>query len=227
MAFPGLFKKKEEQLSRSIPVDRVISMRQQGLSNNQITESLQRDGYETHQIFDAMNQADIKIGASLSEPGMQSPFPEQNQGNQGLDEGYDQGYNPQASPASMPRPAPEPEPREFGGGGYSEEKVEEIAETIIEEKWSEFMSSVQKIIEWKDKTETRINTLEIKFKELKSEFDKLHSAVLEKVGEYGKSIENVGIEIQALEKVFQKVLPTFTENVNELSRISKEFKKSK
>lgn len=32
-------------------------------------------------------------------------------------------------------------------------------------------------------------------------------------------------EIKAMEKVFQKVLPTFTDNINELTKVTKELKK--
>ena len=42
------------------PVDRVIEMRKQGLSNNQIISTLQNMNYDSNLIFDALNQADIK-----------------------------------------------------------------------------------------------------------------------------------------------------------------------
>ena len=42
-----------------------------------------------------------------------------------------------------------------------------------------------------------------------------------------KNILEVGTEIKAMEKVFQKVLPTFTSTVNELSRITGNLKKKK
>ena len=63
------------------------------------------------------------------------------------------------------------------------------------------------------------------FKNLKDQFDKLHTAILEKVGEYDKHITDVGTEVQALERVFQKILPGFLENVNELGRITEKLKK--
>jgi len=48
--------------------------------------------------------------------------------------------------------------------------------------------------------------------------------VLGKIGDYDKTLENVGTEIKALEKVFQKILPGFVENVQELSRITRRIK---
>ena len=38
-----------------------------------------------------------------------------------------------------------------------------------------------------------------------------------KVDEYNKSLGDVNVEIQAMGKVFQKLIPEFTENVKKLS----------
>ena len=48
-----------------------------------------------------------------------------------------------------------------------------------------------------------------------------------KVSEYDKNITDVGIEIKAMEKVFEKVLPSLTENVNKLDRLAKSSKPKK
>lgn len=111
------------------------------------------------------------------------------------------------------------------GGGVETERIEEIAEAIIEEKWTDLMANINRIVEWKEKTETRITQLETTMKSMKDDFDKMHSSVLEKVGEYDRHIGDVGTEVKALEKVFQKVLPGFIENVSELSRITDDLKK--
>jgi hypothetical protein len=62
---------------------------------------------------------------------------------------------------------------------------------------------------------------------MKDDFDKIHTSVLERVTDYDKHITDVGTEVKALEKVFQKVLPGFIENVAELSRITEDIKKNK
>ena len=43
------------------PINEIMQMRKQGLSNNQVIQNLQREGYTNTQIFDAMNQADTKM----------------------------------------------------------------------------------------------------------------------------------------------------------------------
>lgn len=100
-------------------------------------------------------------------------------------------------------------------------RIEEMAEAIIDEKWEEMLKNISKIAEWKDKTDSVITKLEQEMKDLKDNFDRLHKAIIGKISEYDRNILNVGTEIKAMEKVFQKILPTFTENVSELSRITK------
>jgi len=194
------------------PVQQVMNMRQQGLSNNQITQNLQRDGFKTHEIFDAMNQADLKTGVGPAP--MENAPPPQNP------------MQPPQGPPQMPPNMPPPmEVTDVGGTlNPMDERIEEVAEAIIDEKWSDLLDSVKKIIDWKESTTQRIDKIEQKFVDLKTEFDKLHSSILDRIGQYDSNMTDIGSEIKALEKVFQKILPTLTENVNELSRISSDFK---
>lgn len=210
------------------PTDQVLSMRQQGLSNNQIVQNLQRAGYATNMIFDAMNQADIK-GSIENFPGdaMVSSQPEnpilmsssRQAPSQPNERGQGQGQLFTQAPIPMPSQS-----MQFGPEG---ERIEEIAEAIIDEKWKELVRNIDKIIEWKERTESTINKIEQEFADLKKNFESLHNAILGKIGEYDQNIINLGTEIKAMEKVFQKLLPSFTEDVNELSRITKTLKGKK
>jgi len=101
---------------------------------------------------------------------------------------------------------------------------EELIEAIIDEKWNELVKDITKIIEWKNATESRVTSIEQQMKDLQNSFDKLHQAVVGKVGEYDKHVLDVGAEIKAMEKVFEKILPVFTQNVSELTRITEDLK---
>lgn len=184
------------------PIDKVFSMRQQGLTNNQIIQNLQRLGYDSDQIFNAINQADIKGGVA------NTPIND---------------FSQETTQAIRQPPMQTSQSSEDYGS--DRDRIEEVAEAIIDEKWDELVKNINKIIEWKNKSDTRLSSLEQQFTDLKNDFDKLHQAVIGKIGEYDQNILNVGTEIKVMEKVFQKVLPTLTENVNELSRITKDFKK--
>jgi prefoldin subunit 5 len=202
--FPG-------QAAQGLPVDQINNLRSQGLSDNQIIQNLQRDGFSSAQVFDAMNQAGMNTAG---------PLPE-GQALQGAPPSPPPGPMPPA-PGMMPAP-PGPTP-DIGG---DRERIEELAEAIIDEKWAELIKNINKIFEWKEKTDGTLKKLSQEMIDLKANFDKLHKGILGKITEYDQNIINVGTEVKAMEKVFQKVLPTFTDNVNELSRITKKYKSPK
>ncbi|PIN86587.1 hypothetical protein COV19_03650 [Candidatus Woesearchaeota archaeon CG10_big_fil_rev_8_21_14_0_10_44_13] len=203
-----------------VPTEKVLVMREQGLSSNQIVEALQREGYPLDLINNAVNQADIKEGVLTPQKGdimPNMPPPMQGPGQM--------GPPPAMGPMQMPMPQMGPMQQGYPEQTSNEDRIQEIAEAIIDEKWSELISNVNKVIEWKDVAETRIAKIEQQLSDIKGNFDRLHEGVLGKLTDYDKGIREVGVEIKALEKVFQKVLPGFIENVNELSRITSTMKK--
>jgi hypothetical protein len=185
-----------------LPVDQVKTMRARGFDNNQIVQALQRNGYSSTQIFDALNQADLVSGAGqpMNEPYLGSPPPMQ-ESRQAPQQNFD------------------------GQGGATAEEIEELVESVISEKWNSISKEFDKLSAWKSDVDTKIIKLDQRIESMKDDFDKLHQAIIGKIGEYDKNILAVGAEIKAMERVFSKVLPVFTENVNELSRITDNMKK--
>lgn len=194
-----------------LPVEQVRSMKAKGLDNNQIVQSLQRNGYSSTQVFDALNQADLASGAPL--PPGPPPLPDP--------------PVPSSVGSLSNEPADSGMSNLMPSGSVSDSDTEELVESIIEEKWTELVKDINKIVEWKNDVEIKINKLEQRFESLKDDFDKVHQAIIGKVGEYDKNILTVGAEVKAMEKVFSKVLPVFTENVSELNRITQNIKKSR
>jgi len=192
-----------------VPVEKVLQLRQQGMHDDQIMQALQRDGYTSEKIAQAMYQADVRKGVH---PATFSPQRKMDNPMQ---------MNPPAAPGAAPMPPPALMP-----DLSQDDKIQEIAESIIDERWEEIEQSLQVIIEWKNKVDMRMTEMETKLSGLKDEFDKLHVGVLDRVSEYDQNIKSVGVEMKALEHVFSKILPGFVENVNELSRVADKIKKA-
>ncbi|RJQ17243.1 hypothetical protein C4573_04290 [Candidatus Woesearchaeota archaeon] len=188
--------------NKKTPIDAVLSMRAKGLSNTQIIQTLQRDGYSYGDILNALDQADQPTGAPIMAP--QDPM--------------NQGFMPAAM--NIPQPVQVAPQQDLSSS-------EDLIEAIIDEKWNELVKDIEKIVDWKNKTENRITGLQQEFADLKSNFDKVHQAVIGKIGEYDKNILEIGSDIKAMEKAFSKVLPVFTDNVNELSRVVDKVKRKK
>ena len=204
------------------PVQQVIQMRQQGTSDNQIVQSLQKQGLNSQMIFDAMARADIShtsmdqsipLEHESSQQPADYPYPEEEyptqQAPQKQNEQYQEQYSPQPAFSS------------------TDNRIQEIAEAIINEKWEELMGEVQKIVVWKEKIETEIQRLKDENTSLKDQFTQLHQGVLGKVSEYDERMRDVSSDLKAVQKVFKDIIPTFTENVAELSRVTKGMKKGR
>jgi len=140
--------------------------------------------------------------------------------NQGYSTQQIYGMNGQQMPMQqqgmpqMPIPPPKQEP------AIDRERIQEVAEAIIDEKWNELLKDINKMIEWKERADSKMIKIEQDIENLKANFESLHTGILGKISEYDQNLNEVGTEIKAMEKVFQKVLPTLTDNVNKLSRIT-------
>ncbi len=217
----ALFKKKDESL-----LQQVVTMRSQGLTDNQIIQALQQQNYPAHQIFDALSQADLKSPAS--------PVPESYPPSAGIQQmpqqqSYPEQFAPQPQQQFPQYPAyPQPEEGETEKeAALSVEKIEEMVEAIVEERWEEISKNITKVIQWKDATEIRLTHMEDDIKEIKDSMVELRQNVIGKVSDYDQNISRVGAQLKAMENVFKDVLPSLTENVSELSRLTDKIKKTK
>lgn len=185
-------------------VDTIAQMQAQGLDNNQIAQSLQREGYTNEQIFDAMNLAEQqKLGAPTMTQDIPPPI-------------NPMGFQPQS--------VVQPQQQDVQG---EVQEIEELIEQIINEKWKDIEESIGKILDWKTKVEQNLGTLQTQLNDQKEQFQHLQNSVVGKVGDYDKNVLEVGTQLKAMEMAFSKVLPQFTENINELNRITSHLKKGK
>jgi len=225
MAFFKKKKKKDEFLdmpapspepqmqTQDSPIEQVVMMKQQGYTNNQIVQTLQSQGHDTSKIFDAINQAGLSGGFQDQPSQPDTGMPDY---GQGLEQAP-----PEAAPSFVP-------PREIQTtNSLDEERIQEVSEAIIDEKWKEFEKDIRKVIEWKEKSEERITKLEQQLLDMRMSIDSLTKSIMSKISAYDQNIVDVGTEIKAMEKVFQKVLPNLTENVNKLDRITKDYRLKK
>lgn len=103
----------------------------------------------------------------------------------------------------------------------SYERLEEIAENIIDEKWDQLIGEVKKIIDWKEGLEAELLKLQSEVAALKDNFKLLHQGVLGKLDDYDNRMREVGTELNAVGKVFKDVIPEFVDNVKELKSITR------
>ena len=116
-------------------------------------------------------------------------------------------------------------PQQYYQQSSSTEEIQEIAESIIEERWQEFMSRAENFELWKERTDREMVSIKQELIRTQDRFNNLQKAVLGKVSEYNENILNIGTEMKALEKVFEKILDPLVTNIKELERITNKLKK--
>jgi len=106
----------------------------------------------------------------------------------------------------------------------SSEQIQEVAESIIEEKWDELNSRIGNIPLWKDKINTDLISIKQELLRTQERFNQLQNILLGKINEYNQSITNVSSEMKALEQVMQKIIEPLTSNIKDLQKITEKLK---
>ena len=184
------------------PVQQILQLRQQGLTDELIEEELRKNGMNPKQINAAMENANTP-----AMPGGMPAMPQE-----------------PTMPGLMPG-GPSMGAQPSGDEGNIYERIEAITESMIDEKWDALIGEVKKIVEWKEKIEERQTKMTSDLAKLKEDFKVLHQGVLGKLEDYDGRMSDVGTELKAVGKVFKDVVPVFVENVKELKSITQSVKK--
>ena len=163
--------------------------------------------------------ADIKAGVSgmITDPEQTDDLAEAPEAGAETEE-YAQAPPPEESTSS-------PQQQDYAQAPPPDiDKIHEIAEGIINERWEEFVAHIGDLAVWKERTETSILSIKQEIIRINQRFENLQTAVLGKVTEYDADIKDVHTEMKALEKVFEKITEPLVVNIKELGRITKELK---
>ena len=187
---------------------RIISMRQQGMADQQIFDMLTKEGVPPEAIDQAMN---APMGMPGEMPGPPLPPPP----------GAAPGPPPMGPPpGGMPMP-----PGQVAELETESEDVEALVEKLVAEK-TEGMEMRLKDVE-ADMGKVRADVQEIKnnVAELTTKYAGLQEDSLGKVEEYAKELENVGAQIKAMQRILQQIIPSLAENITQLQNVVDKVKK--
>jgi len=148
-------------------------------------------------------------------------------------------FNPKVEPAKneeeeLIEEAPSPNQQFTSNARYQQpalqpqmanDQMQEMIEEVIEEKWGNMVEKFGDLGLWKERTNRDIISLKQELVRTQDKFNQLQRAVLGKVSEYNDNISNLGSEMKALERVFEKIVEPLTTNIKELQRITERLKK--
>jgi hypothetical protein len=101
---------------------------------------------------------------------------------------------------------------EQGAMGYDADTLIEIAEQVFSEKIKKEQKQIASLNEFATLAETRISNDHERIKRIEGIIDKLQAAILEKVGSYGRNLENIKSEMGMMQESFSKMIPSIHEH---------------
>jgi hypothetical protein len=218
---------------KNMPTQRVLDLQKGGMSEGEITNTLSRERFGQNEISNAFDQATVKNEIAparmpLSPPALnpdEVPSPSANLAPTNVTNEMPQISNPDLNPSPVgpqggsPNFAPEP------AGRANYEAIEEIAESVIAEKWEDALKNIGDLKLWKEKVETDLSGIKQEILRTESKFENLQKAILGKLGEYSEGVTDLGAEMKAMEKIFEKILAPLTRSVKDLEAVTEKIKK--
>src|SRR3989344_8450360 len=208
-------------------LETVLDLRKKGYGDSAIICALKERGVSPREITNALSQASVKsavdyapetqsenIQAQISAESMQPSIMEQEAPSQ-----IPQPQMPQQF-QQMQQEAPEyiyptqqsqyPEqyqyPQQAGQGGYETETMSELAEQIVAEKISDTNKKLSSLSEFRKIAEAKLEDAEQRLRKIESLIESLQMSILSKIGSYGKNLDDIKTEMQAMQNTFSKTL---------------------
>ena len=196
-------------------IEEVQSLRSQGRTDDEIAMILQKRGANTHEVYSALSQANIK--AAVNEDPNAPPYPYQSQDSSTITQEANgmepsminapqQQYQPQDQQTNYQPQYPqyqETAQYQDAGVGMSSDTISEIAEQVASEKLGNIKNQLEKVIDFRTSVESKMNYIDERLKRIEKIIDTLQSSILKKVGDYGTNIEDLKTELIETQKSFK------------------------
>lgn len=191
---------------------KIETMKQKNVPTSQIIENLKKEGHSSQEIYDSIANTE-----SIPAPDLEAPSPNDDISSEEMQEStITKTTTPPVTEEETPQQIPQRQ---------NIEQIEEIAESIVSEKWQEIGSTIGTLNIWKEKITAEIEATKQEILRLRNQYENLQAAMLGKVEEYQKNISEIGSEMKALTKVFEKIIQPLTTNIKELSKITEKLKR--
>jgi len=197
-------------------LEQVIQMKGRGMPEAQIITELSQQGVSPREINDALKQAQIKYAVSNSDEEMQ-PSILQEEVPQPNQESYapqaEQQYQQSQGFAQQGQYIPQEQqyyPSQEGGYQQSPEvdtdMIMEVADQIFSDRIRKIQKQLDSTTEIATLSQTKVENISDRLKKIEAMIDKLQIAILDKVGSYGKNLEEVKKEMSMMQDSFSKMI---------------------
>jgi len=212
-------------------IEKISQMQKQGLTNEQIIQRLKEEGTSPREINEAITQNQVK--SAVSSEGMQpsvmtsppqiqqsppSPQPQEPLPTQMPQEQFAQPLTQELAPTSPQYSQEEAYPDysyqeyQYPTQPLDTEMIAEISEQVVAESIEKLQKQLSETIKFKTETSGKVKDMDERLKRIELTIHTLQTAILRKIGEYGRNIEDLKSEIETTQESFSKVLEPLSED---------------
>lgn len=235
-------------------LDEVNNMKNQGMDEDEIVGKLQERGISPKSIAEAFNQMKIKKAVSAESAGEEGMEPSimKNGSQYGanpkqlhvpktkeIERESEEFYAPQPNEereleapvygetyAQGEYSSPEEDVGQGGGTNYDTDTLIEIAEQVFSEKIKKEQKQISALNEFATLAETKISNDHERIKRIEEIIDRLQTAILEKIGSYGRNLDSIKNEMGMMQDSFGKMVPSLQERNEKSFKEEREKEKS-
>lgn len=104
------------------------------------------------------------------------------------------------------------------------QEIQAILEQIIEEKWKNAYKDIDALQDKIKTMQASIDSLTFNLTQTNKRIDDIQSIVISKNEEFNKTMKDVNIELQALDKVIMELIPTLSSTIREMRDLVEQLK---
>ncbi len=211
MNLMNAFKKKDEN-----DVPDISSMLNNGMSQQDIIDSLRQQGYDSTTIKNAL------LNAFKSNAGKQTA---QQPIQQMQEEPVQRVQNIQQPSIQENRQTYENNNNTISNQNL--ESIQQILEQIINEKWKSSATELNSLRSSVNINTNSVENIKDNLEKLNQRIDSIQNTMVGKTEEYNKTISDVNVELQAFEKVIDRLIPAISDSIKELRDLIDDLKTQK
>lgn len=192
-------------------LEKITGMKEQGLSDTQIVNSLKEEGISMKEISEALSQARIKSAIyDDSQTEQMQPSIMQSQNNQPIqavtNQAVAQEQYPQQAYPDPNQPQQYADQTAYYQQGIDIETVREVARQESEETSKKIRSEVESLSKLKTDLKFQIQNIDNRLQKVETIIQELQSAILRKIGEYGEAVSSISNELRSTQESFSKMI---------------------
>jgi len=200
-------------------IETIAQMKNQGMIDSEIAESLRQQGVTPKDIDNALNQSQIKsaVAGEYEPENLEAEEYIPSQQYQTQTQEIPENYSPQEQNYQEYYPQQGYESYGSAQPYNPTDSMMDVAEQVFEEKTKKMQKQMDSFEQFKNIAIIQMQNISERLKRLESMSDQLQTAVIEKVGTYGKDISSLKKEVAMVEDSFTKLAKNKIESHHETS----------